>query len=106
MFLPALCRREFKNLSVENGVGYPFSYNERATPLMYWEIQEVPLSDADLVTLRAFWDSVGGAYDDFTFTDPDTSTAYSKCRFVGNDLTVRHLGYNENVVSFAFKELV
>lgn len=106
MFWPCVTRRTYKNLHVENGVGQRFSYNERATPLMSWEWQDTILGDDDLATLRAFWESVGGAYEDFTFTDPDTSIAYAKCRFVGDELSVRHIGPNENAVTVSFKELV
>lgn len=106
LFWPCVTRRTYKNLSVENDVGYRYSYNERATPLMEWEVAGATIDDASLTTLRAFWATVNGGYDDFTFVDVDTSTTYTKCRFVGNDLTVRHAGPGENVVSFTIRELV
>ena len=61
---------------------------------------------ADLEDLQAFFASVGGPLEDFDFVDEDTSTTYSKCRFTNDELTVRHIGPNENEVGFTIRELV
>lgn len=106
MHLPSTAKREYLNSHGDNLQGFRFSYNRRATPLMEWSFDGVTLSDADAAELVDFWEDVEGGYGEFDFTDPDTATNYARCRFIGNDLTIRRVGYNENTVSISWKELV
>jgi hypothetical protein len=73
---------------------------------MEWEVAGAIISDEDIEDLQAFFASMSGPYEDFDFLDEDTSTTYSKCRFINDELSVRHAGPNENEVSFAIRELV
>ena len=108
LFCPLTRRRTWKNLSGDNLVGYRFSYNERSSaPLMEWAFDNVIMSDADLVTIKTFFfTTCAGAYEDFSFTDPDTGTNYPKCRFIGDELAPRMVGPNENILTVAWRELV
>jgi hypothetical protein len=103
---PFTVRRVYKNAAVDNAVGYRYACSELATPLMEWACEGAVVSDADLAAMSAFWASVHGAYEDFSFVDPDTAATYPKCRFVGNELVVQHRGPNEHAVSFTVKQLV
>lgn len=105
VFTPLDVKRVFKNLTVRNSAGYPFSYNQRATALMEWRMEGAIMSDVDVETLRAHWEAVGGSWETWAFTDEDTGTTYSKCRYVGNELRVEHRGYNENAVTVAWKQV-
>ena len=64
--------------------GPEYVYYHDANPLHSWELQYAVLTADEVSTLRTFFDDMGGGWDLFTFTDPDTSTAYTKCRFDGD----------------------
>jgi hypothetical protein len=103
---PFTVRRTYKNAAADNAVGHRYAYNERAMPLMEWACEGAVVSDEDLAELNAFWASVHGAFEDFSFVDPDTGVTHAKCRFVGNELVVQHRGPNEHAVSFTVRQLV
>ena len=96
--------REYANVHNDLPHGYRYSYNERATPLMRFEIEYGPISDDDCDTLRAFWDARKGQYETFEFTDPETAITYTKCRFAMDSFSVRRLGPNENAVNVVIQE--
>lgn len=104
--MPWTMRREYPNVHSDMPHGWRYSYNERGTPLHSFEIEYTGLSDADLQTLKDFWIARGGAYEEFTFTDPDTTTVHTKCRFVGDELTAVRQNYNENSVRLVIQEYV
>ena len=97
-------RREYNNCHVSTDHGWRYSRNALATPLMSWSLEYPALSDADVSTLKAFWQARGGAYEAFTFTDPETSTAYTKCRFAGDEFVLRRIGPNHNSLTLAIQE--
>lgn len=96
--LPFSQGREYMNATNRQPHGWQYAYNLLATPLGRWQIQ-FSLSDADLVTLQNFWDARKGAYEEFTFTDPDTGITHSRCRFEGEALAVEDVGPNEHLVT-------
>ena len=106
VFTPLRVARTFRNLIVENDSGFPFAYNQRSTPLMSWRMEGVTMSDNDVETLRAHWAASDGAWSTWEFTDEDTATTYSKCRYDGNELQIEHFGWNENRVTIGWKEVV
>ena len=71
---------------------------------MSWSLEYPALSDADLSTLKAFWQARGGAYEAFDFTDPETSVTYTKCRFAGDDFEVRWIGPNLSRLTLVIQE--
>ena len=101
--LPFTQQRDAWNITNRQAHGYQYSYNVLAAPLGRWEISYL-LTDADLATLQAFWESMGGRYGEFSFTDPDTGDTASKCRFDQDEFSVQHLGPDENRVSVTIKE--
>lgn len=100
-------RQEWDVLNASNKMphGYQYAYNLRAAAVKRWEIN-FSLSDVDLATLKAFWDTVKGAYDEFTFTDPDTAVTTAKCRFEQDALDTKYVGPNENLVMVQIQEYV
>ena len=103
--IPWNMRREYANISVDMEYGWRYAFNERGTPLDTIIIQYFGLSDADRQTLEDFWDARGGAYEDFTFTNPDTNVTYSKARFDGEQLEFNYDGPNENSVRVTIKQI-
>lgn len=94
---------DFQNVTNRQPHGWQYSYNLRSTPLRRWTIS-YSLSDADLDTLLAFWNARKGAYEEFSFTDPDTTVTYSKCRFAGDGFRVEDAGPNEHLVTIEIHE--
>lgn len=47
------------------------------TPRKSWKIGYTEMNNTDRATLEAFWDTVRGGSDSFTWTDPQTNTGYT-----------------------------
>lgn len=101
--VPFTQKTEFWNVVNRQPHGYQYSYNLLPDGLKRWEI-EFSFSDADLATMRTFWDARKGCYEEFTFTDPDTGVTTNKCRFDMESLDVRTVGPNEHLVSVVIQE--
>ena len=54
--------------------------------------------------MQTFWDSMKGQYGEFSFTDPATAVTTPKCRFDMEQLDVRYVGPNENLVTVIIQE--
>ena len=98
-------RRDFLTSKVEIPTGKRYAYYHRADPLMRWVVGGDSLSDADLATLRTFFLARGGNYEAFEFTDPETETLYSTCRFEGAEFKEKAIGPNENSVHLTIVEI-
>jgi hypothetical protein len=87
--LPFAAKLQAVTAKVRGAAGQEYAYYHDANPLHSWELQYAVLTAAEVTTLRTFFDTMGGGWDSFTFTDPDTAVAYTKCRFSdeGFDLT-------------------
>lgn len=57
------------------------------------------ISNADLATIESFFRGQWGRYGAFSFTDPDSGTLYSPCRFDSDILQIVHQGPNLNTVT-------
>lgn len=101
--LPYKQETEYWNSTNRQAHGYQYSYNILSTGLKRWEITFV-LSDTDIATLQTFWAARKGSYEEFTFTDPDTATTTSKCRFDQDALSVQYIQPNENRVTVTIQE--
>lgn len=89
---------------VEMESGLAYAYYHDATPLLSWELNFSVLAASELSTLRTFWESMKGAWDTFSFTDPDTSTVYT-CRFEGNEFAVSYLGVGQYALKLVITEV-
>lgn len=75
---------------VESGKRY--TYADRATPLMGWELVYPAVTHAERDSIDNFFRDRGGRYETFDFTDPETGTAYTKVRFNMDELEIEYLG--------------
>lgn len=82
--LPFAAKLRATTGKVQMPAGHEYAYYHDANALHSWDLEWPVLTAAEVATLRTFFDSMGGGWDAFTFTDPDTSTAYTKCRFDGD----------------------
>jgi hypothetical protein len=90
--LPFVGEQNFANSVADMPSGLRYSYYYDASPRRRWELTFPALTTTELATLLAFYESVGGAWDAFTFTDPDVGTAYTKCRFSGDSFSYEQNG--------------
>jgi hypothetical protein len=90
--LPFVGEQVFANSTVDMESGLRYSYYYDASPLRRWELNFPVLTTDELSTLRTFWESMGGAYGAFDFTDPDTGVTYTKCRFAAETLQYQRSG--------------
>ena len=81
--LPYATKLQAVTCKVAGAAGQEYVYYHDALPLRRWELSYPVLTSAELSTMRTFFDGVGGGWDQFTFTDPDSSTEYT-CRFDGD----------------------
>ena len=102
--LPYTYTREYLNVTSDVPTGKRYSYNHRATPLMRWTLAYSQITDADVATLRTFFDAVKGAWDVFDFTDPETATNYAFCRLGSDRFEVTRTAPNENSLTMIIQE--
>lgn len=67
--------------------------NDDGNPRRSWTLTHSAISYADMSTLATFFIARRGKWDDFTFTDPATSTAYT-VRFDSDTLQIEHPIWN------------
>ena len=82
--LPFVVKAKASTVKVAGVAGQEYAYYYDSGVLYRWELSYPVLTSAEVDTLRSFFDGVGGGWDSFTFTDPDTSVAHTKCRFDGD----------------------
>lgn len=82
--LPFVAKAKVITVKVEGVAGQEYVYYHDADVLHRWELSYPVLTAAEVTTLRTFFNTMGGAWDSFTFTDPDTTVAHTKCRFDGD----------------------
>lgn len=61
--------------------------------LRRWPLSFPTLIDADLALIEQFFIGVNGRWLTFSFTDPDSGTTYTHCRFGQDELVVSHKRY-------------
>ena len=62
--------------------------------LRRWPLSFPVLQDSDLAIIEQFFVGVNGQWLTFSFTDPDDTVTYPKCRFGMDDLVVTHQRFN------------
>jgi hypothetical protein len=72
--------------------GPRYAYYERATPRRGWKCSYSVIAPAELLTLMQFFVAMGGRFGSFTFTDPDSKTEYTECRFDQDAFEVSYQG--------------
>ena len=82
--LPYTTQLRAVTCKVEGAAGHEYVHYHDANAVRSWELRWGVLTAAEVATLRNFYDSMGGGWDVCTFTDPDSLTAYTKCRFDGD----------------------
>ena len=103
--LPATTIRTFRTSSVDHESGQRYSYYHRATPLLSWDIQLGNITDAELATWKAHWDSMKGPWDTDTFTDPDSGTGYT-ARYAMDAIEWTNDGPNTNSLHVIIEQVL
>lgn len=96
----------------QGGYRYNFAWwangqtNMPASSLHRWQLQYPVLSDAQAAAMLQFFLGKQGRLTSFTFTDFDTSTAYTTVRFDQDTLEVRYNGPNSTSMQMNLVENV
>jgi hypothetical protein len=69
-----------------------------------WELTFPVLTDADLSTIETHFRNQWGRWSGFSFTDPDDSTTYTKCRYDQDVLAVSHDAFNQSSLTLRIIE--
>jgi hypothetical protein len=101
---PFTVESSFLHVTNEMPSGPRFSYSKRTDPLHKWTLTYSALTDADLATIEAFFESMNGRYGVFTFTD-ERLTAYTNCRFDQDALEVHYVGPNQSTLQVTICEV-
>jgi hypothetical protein len=101
--LPFGSTRRFRVASKVMEPGQHYAYYYDANPVASWLLTFETITTAELATLRTFWEG-RGAWDSFSFTDPDTGTTYTNCRFDGSTFEVGYLAPGQYSLKLAIQE--
>jgi len=88
--LPYTAKLAAVTAKVIGAAGQQYVYYHDANPVRAWDLSWAVLTAAEVSTLRTFFNSMGGAWDVFTFTDPDSAVEYPKCRFADEEFALTH----------------
>lgn len=69
-----------------------------------FELSFPVLTDADLATIEAHFRNQWGRWSSFSFTDPDDSTTYTKCRYDDDAIEIVNNGPNQNSLTLRILE--
>ncbi len=95
----------FETLSVTVPSGERYAYSQMANGTRFWTIGGPSVSDADIATLRAFFEARRGSWEAFDFVDPRTGLTVTNCRFDQDLFEYQALGPNENRVELRIKHI-
>ena len=96
---------DFDTVSVRTEGGR-FAYPRRSSALHTWTVGGAAITTTEA---QAIWDMfrlAGGMLQAFAYTDADSTTRYTKCRFGADSIEWRMLGPNQNSIVTTVKELV
>ena len=83
--------------------GRKLTYAFWSAQLQQWKVNYPNMVDADVPTLIQHFVWAQGRYQQFTFTDPEDSTAYTKAHYASDDLVIRYNNINSASVSMALE---
>jgi hypothetical protein len=89
--------RTFDTDAVVTEGGRYSSYN-RATPQKSWAIGGPSLTDADALAIWNYFLLARGKYAQFAYTDVDSATRYTNCRFAVDSLEWRYIAPRVNSI--------
>ena len=84
--------------------GFPPAHGDGTFSLRGWELNYPNLTDADLTTIEGHFRNQWGRWSQFSFTDPDDSTVYPKCRYDDDVLQIVNNGPNLNSLTLRIRE--
>lgn len=90
----------FKTLVTEFESGYEQRRAKWATPLRRFKLLYKARTSTDFGTIKSLFIEKLGAYDTFTWTNPNDSTTYT-CRFVEDSLAFEEQAYD--IYNFEFE---
>lgn len=94
---PYMHDRAFDTVAVRTE-GWRFAWYRRGTSLRVWSAGGAVLTDADALAIWDMFRRARGRWATFHFTDPDSLTEYTSCRFAEDKLEWRYIEPRVNAV--------
>lgn len=102
--LPFTQKARFRTVRNDLDTGARYSRYQLGTPLNAWSIAYSVLTATEFGSLLDLFVSAGGRYGTIQFTDPQTGTVYSNCRFDTDVFEGRYVGAFQYAVSLPLVE--
>ena len=102
--VPYTVTLRYNGVVVDRETGPRYLYLYDAAALISFDVTLGAITSAEMTTLQNFWNSVGGNWAPFSFTDPDTSTVYTNMRFDQAELLFALVSPNMYQTSFRLTE--
>lgn len=87
---PYTTARRFQTLRNDMASGKRYAFANRTTPLYSFTIQYGLITESELNTILAFFRWARGCWKAFSFTDPNSGTTFTNCRFGADQLSCRY----------------
>jgi hypothetical protein len=109
--LPYTARKRFSSIVNKMPSGPKFAFaqfgggltNFPTDGLMGYQVGGTTLSDADVATLSAHFIANYGRFSDFSFTDPNSGTTYTKTHYVSDQMVITANAPNRNSMSIGLE---
>lgn len=85
--------------------GARYTYYNRASAMRLWSAGGPSLDDSEAQAIWDFFLLARGRYGKFRFTDPDSGTAYSNCRFASDVIEWRYLSPRVNALDVQIQQV-
>lgn len=86
--------------------GGRFAYARRTASLQTWTAGGTILTDAEAAAIYSMFKLACGQWRSFGFTDPDSSTHFTNCRFGSDQMDWTISGPNQNSIQVTIQQLV
>lgn len=88
----------WKNQVTQIEHGPKHVYTRQSAVIRAWEVNYPNITDSEVGALHDFFYERHGRTESFDFTDPDSGTTYSNCRFDQDELTITASDIDSNSV--------
>lgn len=101
---PFTASRAFRTIRNQMESGLQYARAERNNPLLSWGVEFSAITSTELGTLMDFFASMLGSYRTFSFTDPQSGTAYANCRFAQDVFESRYVTKGQCATSLLIQQ--
>ena len=101
---PFISERHFDVTMASHDSGQCYVYRHNSGALAKWDLSFEGLTGDEANVLIVFHSDMRGAWDYFSFTDPDTAVTHTTCRFAAKPLAITYAGPNDTRIQMTIEE--